>query len=130
MDSAMKLSQAKSNLQAKKLTAMTSAEAKIAANKKENMEYNIGMAEHPDYTFGPDGRIIKLPRYIDFDTTGKGVASSTKGKGLAAGKEFSYDSQGNIIGVHSKGKEASARDGKTIKNKNLNSNIVKAFKNL
>jgi len=130
MDAANKLAQAKSNTKATTEAALTSLYAKEAANKKENMEYNIGMAEHPDYTFGPDGRIIKLPRYIDFDTTGKGVASGTKGKGLAAGKEFSYDSEGNIIGVHSKGKKSTARDGKTIKNKNLNSNIVKAFKNL
>jgi hypothetical protein len=131
MDAQMKMLQAESNTDARTLAAMTSAESKIAANKKANMEYNIGMAEHPDYTFGPDGRIIKLPRYVDFDTSGKGVASSTKGKGLASGKEFTYDAEGNIIGVRSKGKEdASARDGKTIKNKNLNSNVVKAFKNL
>jgi hypothetical protein len=128
MDSAMKLAQAKSNTKAQKLAAMTSAEAKIAANKRENMEYNIGMAEHPDYTFGPDGRIIKLPRYVEFDTTGKGIASGTKGKGLASGKEFSYDDEGNIIGVHSKGKDDKAKNGKSIKAKNMNGNVVRAFK--
>jgi hypothetical protein len=128
MDAAMKLSQAKSNLQAKKLAAMTSAESKIAANKRENMEYNIGMAEHPDFTFGPDGRIIKLPRYVEFDTTGKGVASGGKNKGLAPGKEFSYNAEGNIIGVHSAGKEDKGRNGKSIKKKYVNGNIVKTFK--
>ena len=128
MDSAMKLSQAKSNLQAKKLAAMTSAEAKIAANKRENMEYNIGMAEHPDYTFGPDGRIIKLPRYVEFDTTGKGVSSKGTKGGLAKGKEFSYDDEGNIIDVRSAGKEEKSRNGKSIKTKSANSNVVRAFK--
>ena len=126
MDSAMKLSQAKSNLQAKKLAAMTSAEAKIAANKRENMEYNIGMAEHPDYTFGPDGRIIKLPRYVEFDTTGKGVASNSK-QSAPEGFEYLYDSAGNIKTMKSK-KEEKSRNGKSIKTKNANSNVVKAFK--
>jgi len=130
MDATMKLSQAKSNTKATTQAALTSLYGKEAANKKENMEYNVGMAEHPDFTFGPDGRIIKLPRYIDFDTTGKGVASGSKNKGLASGKGFSYDDSGNIIGVHSLGKEDNARDGKTIKKKNINGNIVKAFKNL
>jgi hypothetical protein len=128
IDSAMKLSQAKSNLQAKKLAAMTSAEAKIAANKRENMEYNVGMAEHPDFTFGPDGRIIKLPRFVDFDTSGKGVSGKGTKGGLAKGKEFSYDDEGNIIDVRSAGKEDKVKNGKSIKTKNANSNVVRAFK--
>lgn len=130
MDAQLKMLQAESNTDARTLSALTSLYGKEAANKRENIEYNVGMAEHPDFTFGPDGRIIKLPRYIDFDTSGKGVASGSKNKGLASGKGFSYDDSGNIIGVHSLGKENNARDGKTIKKKNINGNIVKAFKNL
>jgi hypothetical protein len=128
MDSAMKLSQAKSNLQAKKLAAMTSAEAKIAANKRENMEYNIGMAEHPDFTFGPDGRIIKLPRYVEFDTTGKGVASNSKKQLAPEGFEYLYDASGNIKTMKSKKEEDKGRNGKSIKKKYVNGNIVKTFK--
>ena len=124
MDSVMKLSQAKSNLQAKKLSAMTSAEAKIAANKKENMEYNIGMAEHPDFTFGPDGRIIKLPRYVDFDTSGK-MASTNKKQTAPEGFKYYYNEDGTVEGMK-KAKEA--RDGKSIKTKSANSNVVRAFK--
>lgn len=132
MDAQLKMLQAESNTDARTLAAMTSAESKIAANKKMNFDLNMQQSgEYPDYTLNSSGQLIKLPRYVQFDTTGKGVASSTKDKGLASNKEFTYDAEGNIIGVRSKGKEdGAARDGKTIKKKNINGNIVKAFKNL
>jgi hypothetical protein len=128
MDAQLKMLQAESNTDARTLAALTSLYSKEAANKEENRKYNIGMAEHEDFTFGPDGRIIKLPRYVEFDTTGKGVASGGKNKGLAPGKEFSYNAEGNIIGVHSSGKEDKGRNGKSIKKKYVNGNIVKTFK--
>lgn len=130
MDAQLKMLQAESNTDARTLSALTSLYGKEAANKRENIEYNVGMAEHPDFTFGPDGRIIKLPRYIDFDTSGKNAtASSSKKQTAPEGFEYLYDSSGNVKTMKSK-KEDNARDGKTIKKKNINGNIVKAFKNL
>lgn len=131
MDAQLKMLQAESNTDARTLSALTSLYGKEAANKRENMEYNVGMAEHPDFTFGPDGRIIKLPRYIDFDTTGKNAtASSSKKQTAPEGFEYLYDSSGNVKTMKSKKEDAPARDSKTIKKKNINGNIVKAFKNL
>jgi hypothetical protein len=131
MDAQLKMLQAESNTDARTLSALTSLYGKEAANKRENIEYNVGMAEHPDFTFGPDGRIIKLPRYIDFDTSGKNAtASSSKKQTAPEGFEYLYDSSGNVKTMKSKKEDGVARDGKTIKKKNINGNIVKAFKNL
>jgi hypothetical protein len=126
MDAANKLSEAKSKTKATTEAALASIYAKKALNRKDNMDYNMGMALHPDYTFGPDGRVIKLPRYIDFDTSGK-MASNNKKQVAPEGFKYYYNEDGTVEGMK---KQKEARDGKTIKNKNINGNIVKAFKNL
>jgi len=112
--------------------ALRSIGDKTAQNKAENMQYNITQAMYPDYTFNSSGQLVKRPRYVEFDTTGSDASSKGGGGGLAPGYEYTYDANGRIIGTRksSKSDDDVARNGKSIKKKNLNSNIVKAFKNL
>jgi hypothetical protein len=58
--------------------------------------------------------------FAQFNTEMGGKSGSSKGKGLAEGKGFTYDENGNIVGVRSIGKEENSRNG----------SIVKSYKNL
>jgi len=131
IDAMNKYAEARSKTKAQTIEDLKSIAAKQAANKAENMQYNIASAMYPDYTFNSSGKLIKKPRYIEFDTTGKNTPTGKGGSGgLAPGYEFTYDSSGNIIGTRKSSKEDVAKEGKTIKAKAQNGNIIKAFKNL
>ena len=127
MDAQLKMLQAESNTDARTLSALTSLYGKEAANKKMNFDLNMQQSgEYPDYTLNSSGQFIKLPRFVDFDTSGKGVATSSK-QSAPEGFEYLYDANGKIKSMKSK-KEDTARNGKSIKTKNANSNVVRAFK--
>lgn len=131
LDALNKYSEARSKTKTQTIEDLKSMAAKQAANKAENMQYNVASAMFPDYTFNSSGKLIKKPRYVEFDTTGKNTPTGKGGSGgLAPGYEFTYDASGNIIGTRKSGKEDVAKEGKTIKAKAQNGNIIKAFKNL
>jgi len=119
-------SMADANTERDKIYALQSMGAKEAQNERENMDYNMGMALHPDFTFGPDGRVIKLPRYVDFDVTGKMASNTSKKQQAPEGFKYYYNEDGTVEGMKKKKEES--QEGKTIKKKNVNGNIVKAFK--
>jgi len=130
--------QALSNTKATSQAAISSISDKYAKNALENRKLSIYENMYPNFRFGLDGRAQNYGLHF-FDTTVGGGKSSSKG-GLAEGKEFTYDANGNIIGVRAGDKDSKKEDfeeiesisknGKSIKKDGKNSSILKAFKNL
>lgn len=139
-DAMTKWSEALSKTKATTIENLKSLAEKEATNKADNFKANTLQAMHPDYTFNNYGQVIKRPRYIEFDTSGKGPSSSKGGGNLAEGYEYTYDASGNIIGTRRSSKASDdameavggikGKNGLTIKKKNTNGGIVNAFKNL
>jgi len=109
--------QAKSNTKAVTQAALNSISDKIAKNKLENK--TLGVYENLyNFRYDDKGRAINKNPLARFSTQ---ASAKSSGRGLAPGKAFTYDDQGNIIGTRSVGKdESTARNG----------SIVKAMKNL
>ena len=136
-----KQSQARSNTKATTQAALNSIADKYAKNKLENRKLSIYENMY-NYRFGKSGRAQNWNGLQFFDTTVGGNASSGKGGGLAAGKEFTYDAAGNIVGVRSSDKDTvssadlesaggiSLKNGGKAKKNYKNSSVVRAFKNL
>lgn len=130
--------QALSNTKATSQAAISSISDKYAKNALENRKLSIYENMYPNFRFGLDGRAQNYGLHF-FDTTVGGGKSSSKG-GLAEGKEFTYDANGNIVGVRAGDKdsrnndieeiESIGKNGKSIKKDGKNSSILKAFKNL
>jgi hypothetical protein len=132
--------QALSNTKATSQAAISSISDKYAKNALENRKLSIYENMYPNFRFGLDGRAQNYGLHL-FDTTVGGGKSSSKG-GLAEGKEFTYDANGNIVGVRAGDKDSRNDDIDEIeaigKNKNggshkknyKNSSVVRAYKNL
>ena len=130
--------QALSNTKATSQAAISSISDKYSKNALENRKLSIYENMYPNFRFGLDGRAQNYGLHL-FDTTVGGGKSSSK-KGLAEGKEFTYDANGNIVGVRAGDKDSRKEDfeeiesigknGKSIKKDGKNSSILKAFKNL
>ena len=132
--------QALSNTKATSQAALSSISDKYAKNALENRKLSIYENMYPNFRFGLDGRAQNYGLHL-FDTTVGGGKSSSKG-GLAEGKEFTYDANGNIVGVRAGDKDSRNDDIDEIeaigKNKNggshkknyKNSSVVRAYKNL
>ena len=119
--------QALSNTKATTLAALNSISDKYAKNKLENRE--LGVKENLyNYRYDENGRIINMNPFAQFDIHGRPTTGKSSGKGLAEGKGFSYDENGNIVGVRSIGKEEKEKNGKSIKAKN--GSIVRSYKNI
>ncbi len=110
-------SEAMSNTKATTQAALNSIADKYAKNKLENRTLGV-MENMYNYRYDSKGRIINMNPLQQFSIQGK--AGGSKGKGLAEGKGFTYDENGNIVGVRSIGKEDKAKNG----------SIVKSYKNL
>lgn len=112
-------SEAMSNTKATTQAALNSIADKYAKNKLENRE--LGIKENMyNYRYDSKGRIVNMNPLQQFNIEMGGKSGSSKGKGLAEGKGFTYDENGNIVGVRSIGKEENSRNG----------SIVKSYKNL
>jgi hypothetical protein len=119
--------EALSNTKATTLAALNSISDKYAKNKLENR--TLGVYENLyNYRYDDKGRAINMNPLAQFDIQGRPTTGKSSGKGLAEGKGFSYDENGNIVGVRSIGKEEKEKNGKSIKAKN--GSIVKSYKNL
>ena len=121
--------QAKSNTKQQAIAALNSMNDKILKNKLENRQ--LATYENLyNYRFTPNGVAYNINPLAQFNPYGSGASSGLTGK-LAPGKDYSLDRAGNIIGVHSVGKDDTAKNGKKIsKGDQKNSSIVKAIKNL
>jgi hypothetical protein len=136
-----KQSQARSNTKATTQAALNSIADKYAKNKLENRKLSIYENMY-NYRFGKSGRAQNWNGLQFFDTTVGGSGSSDKTGGLAAGKEFTYDAAGNIVGVRSSDKDTVTdsdleavggiknKNGGSTKKNYKNSSVVRAFKNL
>lgn len=135
-----KQSQAKSNTKATTQAALNSISDKYAKNKLENR--TLGVYENMyNYRFGKSGRAQNYNPLQFFDTEMDGSKSSSRG-GLAPGKEYTYDGNGNIVGVRSSDKDSvtdsdleaiggiKGKNGISTKKNYKNSSVVRAFKNL
>jgi hypothetical protein len=135
--------QALSNTKATTQAALNSISDKYAKNKLENR--TLGVYENMyNYRFGKSGRAQNWNPLQFFDTTAGGDKGNNSGKGLAKGKGFSYDENGNIVGVRSLGKDEDVdesaleaipgaiknKNGSSIKKNQKNSSVVRAYKNL
>jgi hypothetical protein len=110
--------QARSNTRAQAITALNSIADKIAKNRLENR--TLGVYENMyNYRYTPGGVAYNLNPPAQFNIAGSGTAN--KQKGLAAGKAFTYDEAGQIIGTRNVSDET--KTGK-------NGAIVKAIKGL
>jgi len=119
--------QALSNTKATTLAALNSISDKYAKNKLENK--TLGVYENLyNYRYDDQGRAINMNPLAQFNMQGRGISGKSSGKGLAEGKGFSYDENGNIVGVRSITKEEKEKNGKSIKAKN--GSIVKSYKNI
>ena len=119
--------QALSNTKATTLAALNSISDKYAKNKLENKE--LGIYENLyNYRYDDQGRAINMNPLTKFNMQGRPTTGKSSGKGLAEGKGFSYDENGNIVGVRSIGKEEKEKNGKSIKAKN--GSIVRSYKNI
>ncbi len=119
--------EALSNTKATTQAALSSIADKYAKNKLENRE--LGVYENMyNYRFDNDGRAVNMNPLAQFNMEGRGTSSKSSGKGLAEGKGFTYDENGNIVGVRSIGKEDNVKNGKKISAKN--GSIVKSYKNI
>jgi hypothetical protein len=135
-----KQSLARSNTKATTQAALNSIADKYAKNKLENRKLSIYENMY-NYRFGKNGRAQNYNPLQFFDYT-VGGGSSDKTGGLAAGKEFTYDASGNIVGVRNSDKNSvssadlesaggiSLKNGGKAKKNYKNSSIVRAFKNL
>jgi hypothetical protein len=135
-----KQSQARSNTRATTQAALNSIADKYAKNRLENRKLSIYENMY-NYRFGNSGRAQNWNGLQLFDYT-VGGGSSDKTGGLAAGKEFTYDAAGNIVGVRSSDKDTvssadlesaggiSLKNGGKAKKNYKNSSVVRAFKNL
>ena len=92
-----------------------------------------------NYRFGKSGRAQNYNPLQFFDTDFGGGKEA--GKGLAKGKGFSYDENGNIVGVRSLGKDEEdddiqpiekikGKNGTSTKKNYKNSSVVRAYKNI
>ena len=134
---------ARSNTKATTQAALNSIADKYAKNKLENR--TLGVYENMyNYRFGKSGRAQNYNPLQFFDTDFGGGKEA--GKGLAKGKGFSYDENGNIVGVRSLGKDEEndeidsaltdlkgklgKKNGGDIKKNYKNSSVVRAYKNI
>ena len=135
--------QALSNTKATTQAALNSISDKYAKNKLENK--TLGVYENMyNYRFGKSGRAQNWNGLQFFDYGVGGDKGNNSGKGLAKGKGFSYDENGNIVGVRSLGKDEDVdesalegipgaikgKNGSSIKKNQKNSSVVRALKNL
>ena len=119
--------QALSNTKATTLAALNSISDKYAKNKLENRE--LGVKENLyNYRYDENGRIINMNPLAQFDIHGRPTTGKSSGKGLAEGKRFLYDENGNIADIRSMTKEEKEKNGKSIKAKN--GSIVRSYKNI
>ena len=129
--------QAKSNTREQTFNALSSIAAKTAQQRAANRKLAV-MENMYGFRFTPSGRAINVNAPAQFNTSS---FATNSGKGLASGLEYTYDSQGNIIGTRkapTSGKASmgelddafNKNGGKTSKKKARNSSIVKALKNL
>jgi hypothetical protein len=119
--------QALSNTKATTQAALNSIADKYAKNKLENRTLGV-MENMYNYRFDEDGRAVNMNPLAQLNWQGRGTSSKSSGKGLAEGKGFTYDENGNIVGVRSIGKEDTGKNGKKISAKN--GSIVKSYKNI
>jgi hypothetical protein len=135
-----KQSQAKSIGKATTQAALNSISDKYAKNKLENR--TLGVYENMyNYRFGKSGRAQNYNPLQFFDTEMDGSKSSARGR-LAQGKEYTYDGNGNIVGVRASDKYSvtdsdleaiggiKGKNGISTKKNYKNSSVVRAFKNL
>ena len=131
--------QAKTNTREQTLSALSSIAAKTAQQRAANRKLAV-MENMYGFRFTPSGRAINVNAPAQFNMSGSPFGRNT-GKGLASGLEYTYDSQGNIIGTRktptsSKPSmdeldDAFGKNGTKVSKKNArNSSIVKALKNL
>ena len=129
--------QAKSNTKEQAFNALSSIAAKTAQQRAANRKLAV-MENMYGFRFTPSGRAINVNAPAQFNTSS---FATNSGKGLASGLEYTYDSQGNIIGTRkapASGKasmgeldDAFGKNGVKVSKKNArNSSIVKALKNL
>ena len=119
--------EALSNTKATTQAALSSISDKYAKNKLENRTLGV-MENMYNYRFDDSGRAVNMNPLAQLNWQGRGTSSKSSGKGLAEGKGFTYDENGNIVGVRSIGKEDAAKNGKKISAKN--GSIVKSYKNI
>ncbi len=128
---------ARSNTKATTQAALNSIADKYAKNKLENR--TLGIYENMyNYRFGKSGRAQNYNPLQFFDTDFGGGKEANKG--LAKGKGFTYDENGNIVGVRSLGKDEDAdleavggikgKNGTSTKKNYKNSSVVRAYKNI
>lgn len=125
-------SEALSNTKATTQAALNSIADKYAKNKLENR--TLGVYENMyNYRFGKSGRAQNWNPFQFFDTEVGGDKGTNK-RGLASGKEYTYDASGNIVGVRNSDKEDDVtpikKNGGSIKKNQKNSSVVRAYKNL
>jgi hypothetical protein len=131
--------QARSNTKEQTFNALSSIAAKTAQQRAANRKLGV-MENMYNFRFTPSGRAINTNAPTQFNMSGNPFATNS-GKGLAPGLEYTYDSQGNIIGTRRTPTSSKAsmeeldntfkRNGSnTSKTKARNSSIVKALKNL
>jgi len=129
--------QARSNTREQTFNALSSIAAKTAQQRAANRKLAV-MENMYGFRFTPSGRAINVNAPAQFNTSS---FATNSGKGLASGLEYTYDSQGNIIGTRkapTSGKasmgeldDAFGKNGVKVSKKNArNSSIVKALKNL
>ena len=133
---------AKSNTKATTQAAISSMADKYAKHKLENR--TLGVNENMyNYRFGKSGKAQNWNPLQVFNTEVGGGKGASSNKGLAEGKGFTYDENGNIVGVRALGKGESSDDsaleaiggiknknGSNIKKNQKNSSVVRAYKNL
>jgi hypothetical protein len=131
--------QAKTNTREQTFNALSSIAAKTAQQRALNRKQAV-LENMYGFRFTPSGRAINVNAPAQFNTSGNPFATNS-GKGLAAGLEYTYDSQGNIIGTRKTStptkpsiaeldENIQKNGGKTSKKNARNSSIVKALKNL
>ena len=129
--------QAKSNTKEQTFNAISSIAAKTAQQRAANRKLAV-MENMYGFRFTPSGRAINTNAPAQFNTSSFATNSS---KGLASGLDYTYDSQGNIIGTRKLPASSKAsmdeldssfgKNGTKVSKKNArNSSIVKALKNL
>jgi len=129
---------AKSNTKATTQAALSSMADKYAKHKLENK--TLGIYENMyNYRFGKDNKADNWNPLQQFNTEAGGGKGGSSNKGLAQGKGFTYDENGNIVGVRALGKgeslddsstETKGKNGSSVKKNYKNSSVVRAYKNL
>jgi hypothetical protein len=129
--------QARSNTKEQTFNALSSIAAKTAQQRAANRKLAV-MENMYGFRFTPSGRAINVNAPAQFNTSS---FASNSSKGLASGLEYTYDSQGRIIGTRKAPASSKAsmdeldsafgKNGTKVSKKNArNSSIVKALKNL